>query len=122
MSLLDINDIDSQTNECLLKAAVEDFFNKKYPESNIMYDYHEIKSAKDDDIFTVKIESNVRNNHNNIYIHLTSIKALNYAIPLIYNTTITYKYLYGNYEYVDVGGGIKKRLTLKLLKHIYEFA
>lgn len=118
MSLLDINDVENQLNEQLLEDAIKEYFAKKYPEyphvafNNLRGSF---KDNKDDDVFVC----NFTRYFNIICITLTSIDVLN--LDSIYRLGITNKSVYGDYEYVDMGGGIKKRLTLKLFKQIYGF-
>ena len=71
------------------------------------------KNNKDDDVFVC----NFARYFNIVCVSLTSIDVLNADMVL----GITNKSVFGDYEYVDVGGGIKKRLTFKLFKQIYGF-
>lgn len=117
MSLLDINDVENQLNEQLLEDAIKEYFAKKYPEYTYVVFNNmrgSFKNNKDDDVFVCNFTSYF----NIISISLTSIDVLNSdMVPGIINKSV-----FGDYEYVDMGGGIKKRLTLKLFKQIYGFA
>ena len=117
MSLLDINDVENQLNEQLLEDAIKEYFAKKYPEyPHITFNNMRgsFKNNKDDDVFVC----NFTMYFNIVCVSLTSIDILNADMVL----GITNKSVFGDYEYVDVGGGIKKRLTFKLFKQIYGFA